>query len=135
MKVDPDNMPPYGKLLGVSVEAGMEDELPILLMPAGDVVLGRPGFLHGGALAGLLEMAAVIGLHAQLRADGGDAKIKPINVSVDFMRGGKMVDTRAQAVVNRLGRRVANVEAFAWQDDAQAPIAAARINFLIRRGD
>ncbi|MCP4029370.1 MAG: PaaI family thioesterase, partial [Sphingomonas sp.] len=32
-----------------------------------------------------------------------------------------------------LGGRVANVEATAWQDDADKPIAAARMNYLIVR--
>lgn len=128
-----DKMPPYGRLLGITVEPAADGAAPVLLMPASEAVLGRPGFLHGGALAGLMEIAAVMGLYARLAEEDGTAKIKPINVSVDFMRGGKMVETRAQVVVNRLGRRVANVEASAWQEDREAPIAAARINFLIRR--
>jgi acyl-coenzyme A thioesterase PaaI-like protein len=33
--------------------------------------------------------------------------------------------------VERLGRSIANVEAFAWQDDPSRPIASARINFLL----
>ena len=39
----------------------------------------------------------------------------------------------AAAVVERLGKRIANVEAFAWQQDRARPIAAARINFLLER--
>ncbi|MEO7169425.1 MAG: hotdog domain-containing protein, partial [Sphingomonas sp.] len=56
-----------------------------------------------------------------------------INVTVDFMRGGRDKPTRAQGVVTRLGTRVANVEATAWQDDRGKPIAAARLNYLIAR--
>jgi acyl-coenzyme A thioesterase PaaI-like protein len=49
------------------------------------------------------------------------------------MRGGREKPTFARGSVTRLGGRVANVEATAWQDDADKPIAAARMNYLIVR--
>ena len=124
-------MPPYADLLGLIVEAG-EDGAPVLMMPFATEVLGRPGFLHGGAISGLMEMAAIVALHAALQGDGG-GEIKPINVTVDFMRGGRDKETRSRGVVSRLGTRVANVETIAWQDDPTKPIAAARMNYLIVR--
>ncbi|PKP92546.1 MAG: phenylacetic acid degradation protein [Alphaproteobacteria bacterium HGW-Alphaproteobacteria-16] len=123
-------LPPYADLLGIAVEPG--DGAPVLAMPFADAVIGRPGFVHGGALAGLLEMAAISALRHALAEEGrADAAFKPINVTVDFMRGGREKVTRAQGVVSRLGTRIANVEAFAWQDDRDRPVAAGRINFLI----
>ncbi|MEG3083310.1 PaaI family thioesterase [Sphingomonas sp. PB2P12] len=124
-------LPPYAEILRVSVEA--EDGAPpVLLMPFADDVLGRPGFLHGGAISGLLEMAAIAALQHALEAEGG-GRIKPVNVTVDFMRGGRDKPTRAAGVVTRLGTRVANVEATAWQDEREKPIATARMNYLIVR--
>lgn len=123
-------LPPYAELLGLTVEAGAG--APVLVMPFGPDVIGRPGFLHGGAIGGLLEMAAVVALRHALEADGG-GRIKPINVTVDYMRGGRDKLTRAQGSVTRLGKRVANVEAVAWQDEPDRPIAAARMNYLIVR--
>jgi uncharacterized protein (TIGR00369 family) len=124
-------LPPYAEILRVSVE--VEDGAPpVLLMPFADDVLGRPGFLHGGAISGLLEMAAIAALQHALEAEGG-GRIKPVNVTVDFMRGGRDKPTRAAGVVTRLGNRVANVEATAWQDERDKPIAAARMNYLIVR--
>ncbi len=123
-------LPPYAQLLGITIARG--EGPPILDMPFGSGVLGRPGFVHGGALSGLLEMAAVAALrHALAAEDREGARIKPVNVTVDFMRGGREKVTRAQGKVSRLGNRVANVEAFAWQDDPDRPVAAARMNFLI----
>lgn len=123
-------LPPYAELLGIAMEES--EGAPVLAMPFGSDVLGRPGFVHGGALSGLLEMAAIAALRHALSADGRvEARIKPVNVTVDFMRGGREKVTRAQGKVSRLGNRVANVEAFAWQDDAERPVAAARMNFLI----
>jgi len=122
-------LPPYGELLGLTVEPG--DEAPVLVMPFGEDVLGRPGFLHGGAIGGLLEMAAVGALWQALGEE--QAQVKPINITVDYMRGGRDKPTRARGSVTRLGTRVANVEAIAWQDEPDRPIAAARINYLIVR--
>jgi uncharacterized protein (TIGR00369 family) len=121
---------PYSELLGLTEEAG--EEAPTLVMQFGMHVIGRPGFLHGGAIGGLLEMAAVAALKQALAAEGG-GRIKPINLTVDYMRGGRDKPTRAKGVVTRLGKRVANVEAVAWQDEPDRPIAAARMNYLIVR--
>ena len=123
-------MSPYADLLGLTVEPG--DEAPTLVMPFGPDVIGRPGFIHGGAIGGLLEMAAIAALKQALAAEG-DAQIKPINLTVDYMRGGRDKPTRARGTVTRLGNRVANVEAIAWQDELDRPIAAARMNYLIVR--
>jgi uncharacterized protein (TIGR00369 family) len=123
-------LPPYAELLGLTVEPG--DVAPVFVMPFDAGVVGRPGFLHGGAIGGLLEMAAVGALEQALAADGG-GRLKPINLTVDYMRGGRDKPTRACGSVTRLGNRVANVEAIAWQDDPDRPIAAARMNYLIVR--
>ncbi|CAN5854138.1 PaaI family thioesterase [Sphingomonas sp. ZT3P38] len=122
-------LPPYADVLGLSRDP---DDRTILVMPFSEDVLGRPGFVHGGAIGGLLEMAAIVALKEALEAEGG-GRIKPINVTVDFMRGGREKPTRAQGTITRLGNRVANVEATAWQDDRTRPIAAARMNYLIAR--
>ena len=124
-------LPPYATLLGAVLERA-DDGTPIMLMPFSDAVIGRPGFLQGGAISGLLEVAAIAALRHALEGEGG-GRIKPINVTVDFMRGGRDRDTRAAGTITRLGNRVANVEAFAWQDDRARPIAAARMNYLIER--
>ncbi len=124
------SLPPYAQLLRLRIDdSGDECRL---VMPFHEDVVGRPGFLHGGAIAGLLEFAAFTGLE---RAIGDPAvAMKPITVSVDYMRGGSDRDTFAAAEIQRLGSRIANVEAVAWQVDRSSPIAAARVNFLLDRG-
>ncbi len=123
------DLPPYARLLDLRVETS--DRGPLIVMPFGDDVIGRPGFLHGGAIAGLLEFAAFTTL---ARAIGDTAVgMKPITVTVDYLRGGQGHDTFAAAQIQRLGSRMANVEAFAWQTDRAAPIATARLNFLLER--
>ncbi len=122
-------LPPYADFLGLTVEPG--EIAPVLVMPFSLTVQGRPGFVQGGALGGLLEMAAIGALQQALNDDG--IRIKPVNVTIDYMRGGRGRETRAVGMVTRLGNRVANVEARAWQDDRDKPIAAARMNYLIVR--
>ena len=124
-------LPPYAAILCAEVEYA-EDGTPVLLLPFHEGVIGRPGFLQGGAISGLLEVAAIAALHHALAGEGG-GRIKPINVTIDFMRGGRDHPTRAAGTITRLGNRVANVEAFAWQDDRAKPISAARMNYLIER--
>ena len=124
-------LPPYAILLGLRAED--RDGARIFVMPFHADVIGRPGFLHGGAIAGLLEFAAFEALTAAI-ADPA-VVMKPVTVTVDYMRGGSegLGDTFAEAIIERLGNRIANVEAFAWQADRLKPIAAARINFLLER--
>ena len=133
-------LPPYARLLGISTRRADSGEL-LFVMPFGDAVLGRPGYVHGGALAGLLEFAAFGALYEALRASSPEADsvaravtVKPINVTVQYMRGAARHDTIASAIVTRLGKRIANVEAHAWQLDRAKPVAAAQLNVLLRRG-
>lgn len=127
----PFALPPYALALEMSVVDEI-DSVPVIGMPYGDRVQGRPGFLHGGAISGLLEMAAVAAIHQALRVNGGDSSIKQVNVTIDFMRGGVSQMTYAVGEVTRLGRTMANVEARAWQEDRSKPIAMGYMHYLIR---
>jgi uncharacterized protein (TIGR00369 family) len=123
------HFPPYAQLLRLRTEAS--DGAPLIVMPFHEDVVGRPGYLHGGAIAGLLEFAAFSALAREL--GGEPVRMKPVTVTVDYMRGGTDADTFASATVERLGRSIANVEAVAWQSERSKPIASARLNFLLDR--
>ena len=126
------SFPPYARLLNLRIDEGQDG--PLVVMPFAEGVVGRPGYLHGGAIAGLLEFAAFTTLWREL--DDDTVVVKPITVTVDYMRGGTDHETFADAIVERLGARVANVEAYAWQKNRTSPIASARLNFLLdRAGD
>ena len=83
-------LPPYARALDIHPleNADSISGAPILAMPFSLKVQGRPGFLHGGAISGLLEMSAIAAIHAALMDAGNDAPIKQVNVTIDFMRGG-----------------------------------------------
>jgi len=129
--IDMPALPPYARALDMKI-VDERDSPPVIAMPFADRVQGRPGFLHGGAISGLLEIAAIAAIHRALRAKGSDSAIKQVNVTVDFMRGGLNHMTFAVGEVTRLGRTMANVEARAWQEDQDKPIAMGYMHYLIR---
>lgn len=126
-------LPPYARGLGIEVDR-VEGLVPVLAMDFSERVQGRPGYLHGGALSGLLEMAAIAALQSELEAGDGPRRIKPVNVTIEFMRGGTEQRTFAAGRVTRAGRRIANVQVEAWQDDRDKPIATAFLNIALRPG-
>jgi uncharacterized protein (TIGR00369 family) len=126
------SLPPYALSLDMTI-AGMLDGAPLIEMPFAEKVQGRPGFVHGGAISGLLEMAAVAAIAHALQREGQDARFKQVNVTVDFMRGGTPQTSRAIGTITRMGRTMANVEARAWQDDPAKPMAMATLHYLLKR--
>lgn len=125
-------LPPYAQSLDMTV-SGLHDGSPLIVMPFAQKVQGRPGFLHGGAISGLLEMAAVAAIAYALRERGDDARFKQVNVTVDFMRGGTPQISYAVGTITRLGRTMANVQSRAWQDDPAKPMAIATLHYLLKR--
>lgn len=120
-------LPPYAAMLGLRRDGA------VFTMPFDVSLIGSPGRLHGGAVAGLMEMAANIAVHEAL--EGAPAQVKPVNVTVDYLREGATEDTFAEAIIQRMGRRVANVRVEAWQGSRSRLIAAARMNLLIVRSE
>ena len=123
---------PYAKTMGFGTERDADGRL-LLTMGFDAGKMGRPGFLHGGAIAGMMESIAYLTL-AEALGESDKPQIKPINVTVTFMRGGVDKLTYARATIERLGRRIANIETIAWQDDPASPIAMAQMNVMLVRG-
>ena len=116
---------PYADALGIVADGDA------LLLPFSGGVEGRPGFLHGGAIGALLEAAGLAAFDTA-GTDRGVAR-RIVTISIDFLRAGLPVDTRARGVITRMGRRIVHVEASAWQDDPARPIGAARMTLVIGR--
>lgn len=117
---------PYAQMLGIRSMA-TEDGAAGLMMPAAPALEGRSGFLYGGVIASLLELACL----EAVAQDRGEPWPKPINISFDFLRGGLMIDSYAQARLVRVGRRVVNADAICWQADREKPIATGRMHLLL----
>jgi uncharacterized protein (TIGR00369 family) len=119
---------PYAQFLGIGIEARGE-ELSFVL-PRADTNMGNPTLpaLHGGAVAGFMEQAALIFLLLKM----GEPRLpKTIDFTIDYLRAGLLRDTFAECRVTRLGRRVGNVHIEAWQTRRDEPIAIARAHFLL----
>jgi len=125
-----EQQPPYAAVIGARYSQATGE--PILTIPWRIEIQGRPGFVHGGVIAGLLEMACYEAINQEF-GNGDHTRIKPINVAVDYLRGGLMIDTHAVAQIVRVGKRVANASAVCWQDDRSRPIATARMHLLLDR--
>lgn len=123
---------PYSRFLGLS--GGMDGDELITTMKFSDHLIGNPALpaLHGGTLGSLLESTAIF----QLLWDAETAVLpKTIDITVDYLRTGRPVDSWAKAILTRQGRRVANVRVEAWQEDRARPIAIAHGHFLILPAD
>ena len=54
-----------------------------------------------------------------------------MDITVDYLRSGRAVDSFARARIARQGKRVVNVHAEMWQEDEAKPIAGLRGHFLL----
>ncbi|GGD19983.1 PaaI family thioesterase [Pyruvatibacter mobilis] len=119
---------PYVKFLGISFEQPSGDLIGKLTFK--QELIGNPALpaLHGGVIGGFLETVAIVQV-------ARDSKIrvlpKTIDITIDYLRSGRPMDTYARATITKHGRRVANVQVIAWQDDPEKPIAAAHGHFLL----
>lgn len=123
---------PYARFLGLLTRT--DGGLLIVTMPFADKLIGNPVLpaLHGGSTAAMLELTAV----AQVAALYPRLELpRPINVSVTYLRSGRPRDVHARARISKAGRRVAHVQAEAWQDDEDQPIASLSAHFLVAQHD
>ncbi|MFN3780299.1 MAG: PaaI family thioesterase [Brevundimonas aurantiaca] len=119
---------PYARFLNLQTQTN-GDEVTVV-MPFADQLIGNPMLpaLHGGSTAALLEMTAM----AQIALAFPSSRLpRPINVTVAYLRTGRPVDVFARAEISRAGRRIAHVQAEAWQESRSRPIASLTAHFLL----
>ena len=119
---------PYAGLIGIECERQGDDLL--FRLPASQDNIGNPLLpaLHGGVIAGFMELSAA--LYLLIYSDSASIP-KIIDFSIDYLRAGHLRDTYARCQLWRQGRRVTNVAVTAWQADPSAPIATARAHFKV----
>ena len=101
-----------------------------VIMPFAERLIGNPMLpaLHGGSTAALLEMTAMTQVALSFP---GPRLPRPINVTVSYLRTGRPIDVFARARISRAGRRIAHVQADAWQEERGDPIASLTAHFLL----
>ena len=120
---------PYAAVLGI--EAIHDDLGLVTVLRFRETNIGNPALpaIHGGVVGAVLEHAAILHLIAETELE---AIPRIINVSIDYLRPCRAVDTFARGRIVRQGRRIANVRVEAWQDDQpERPVAAAHAHFLM----
>jgi uncharacterized protein (TIGR00369 family) len=119
---------PYARFIGMRATLNGDEMTGVL--PFSEHLIGNPALpaLHGGLIGAFMELTAV----AQLAiTEPGERLPRTIDISVDYLRSGRPVDTFARALIKRAGRRIANVQVEAWQEARANPIAALRGHFLL----
>ena len=119
---------PYHRYLGIKL-IELDGEM-IATLPSNEKLIGNPLLpaIHGGVIGAFLETTAIF----HLLSAGQTLHVpKTITITIDYRRSAGPVDTFAKGITTKLGSRVANVRAEAWQDDPARPVATANVNFLI----
>ncbi|WP_261396025.1 MULTISPECIES: PaaI family thioesterase [unclassified Halomonas] len=119
---------PYAGQLGVS--ACRDDEGLCFALEARSSNIGNPMLpaLHGGVVAAFMETAAALHTLSQSRQP---RLPRLVNVTVDYLAPAAVKPTRARCRLVREGRRMVNVDTWAWQDDEATPIARARMSYVL----
>ena len=119
---------PYVNFLGITAAA--ENGVLTARLARSDKIIGNPALpaIHGGVVGAFLETTAIL----QLLWTLDSIRIpKTITITIDYLRTAGPHDTFARAEVTKLGSRVANVRAYAWQTDTAKPVSSANANFLV----
>ena len=119
---------PYAGFLGLNLEQQGAEFLTTMRYSEDLIGNVKIPALHGGTISAVLEMASLFQIACELEPD---IMPKIVTITVDYMRSGAARDTYAAATATRVGKRVVNMRAVAWQDDRDKPIATAHVNFLL----
>jgi uncharacterized protein (TIGR00369 family) len=119
---------PYAVFLGVEVQQQGNEVITVL--PFKEELVGNPILpaIHGGVIGAFLEITAVLQL---LFETACERMPKTVDVNFDYLRSGRAVTTYGRAIVNRQGRRVANVRSEIWQESRDKPIALSQGHYLL----
>jgi uncharacterized protein (TIGR00369 family) len=119
---------PFAAFLGLTFEQDADGDWRAIL-PCTEALEGRPGFVHGGALAGMLECVAIH--KVQTVAEPREGRLaRPINLSISYLRGATADTCYAKAEIVRLGGRIIVVAVRLWQDDPQKPVVMGQVNLM-----
>jgi uncharacterized protein (TIGR00369 family) len=120
---------PYASFLGVEIQQQGDEVIPVL--PFDERLIGNPILpaIHGGVIGAFLEITSVLQL---LYETACERFPKTVDVNFDYLRSGRAVTTYGRAIVNRRGRRVANVRSELWQESRDRPIALSQGHYLLQ---
>lgn len=116
---------PIDEWLDISQTKGSDAN--IYQMLTSEKHMGNPAIraIHGGVVTIFMERVAEIELsnHSKISKD-----TKLISTNVDFLRSSKLKPLFGSAKIIKLGRRLAVIDVFAWQDKIDLPVAKATLS-------
>ncbi len=119
---------PIDQWLDISQIKSSDDN--IYQMSPSDKHLGNPAIraIHGGVVTTFMERVAEIELsnHSKTSKD-----TKLISTNVDFLRSAKLEPLFGSAKIIKLGRRLAVIDVYAWQDAIDIPVAKATLSLKL----
>ena len=80
-----------------------------------------------GELSSFMEATAAIAV----QPDFAEVPVKPINLTVDYLRPGMKGPLTAHATVTRKGSRIASVRVLSWQASPEKSVAEGLYHFLL----
>ncbi len=111
---------PYAAYLGIQLQlstipegSGSQDLQALFRLPFRPDLIGNPRLpaLHGGVIAGFMENAALLHLLLlPIESQTAQRIPKSIDFSIDYLHSARAEDLYAQCTVERIGRRVAQVQ-------------------------
>lgn len=76
--------------------------------------------LHGGVVGSMVEASAELGF-GRLTESAGPTEL--VSSAIDYLRVTKDADLFTRVSIVRVGRRIAFVEVYCWQDSEDLPVA------------
>lgn len=119
---------PYAAFLGLRFEQEEEGDF-LAVLPHSEHLEGRPGYLHGGVLGGVLECVAIHKVMSVVEPRNGRLA-RPINIGINYLRGAARATTYAKAEIVRQGARILVVAVRVWQDDPARPVVIGQVNLM-----
>jgi uncharacterized protein (TIGR00369 family) len=106
---------PHTAALGISIES-IEDDRAVLVMPFKPELATIGDLVHGGAIATLIDTAAMVAAWAVDEVPESPAGTTA-SLTVNFASGARGADLRAEARALRRGRRLSSIEVHATDPD------------------
>ncbi|MCC5881087.1 MAG: PaaI family thioesterase [Halomonas sp.] len=121
---------PYARYVGISATQDSSGGGLVFHMEPREHNIGNillPA-LHGGVVAAFMETAGTLDLMLSAR----EPRLpRIVDFSIDYLRTARVVTTHARCQLLREGRRLANVQVTAWQDDESQPVATSRLHLVL----
>jgi uncharacterized protein (TIGR00369 family) len=122
---------PFNRLLGIHVDF-MEKGKAVFSLPFREDLIGDPRrpAIHGGVISTLMD--AVGGAAVWSELEEADL-VSTVDLLVDYLQPGGQSKLIAEAVVIRIGNRVAVTQITVFQEGLKDPIASGRAVYNISR--